>query len=212
MFGRLMPKEVKFFDLFNAHASEIVQGSDHLTSLLDALNNNPADVQRLADAIDAAESRADRITHDTVSLLHSTFITPLDRDEIHRLISRLDDVMDTIQDVAQTVTMYDVRRASPEALQLAAIIADSVKYLVKAVGMLENMKNAQAILAACRELDRLEGEADHVLRQALSRLFREDIDVRELIKLKAIYMLLETVTDHCDDAGNILETIVLANA
>lgn len=212
MFGRFMPKEVKFFDLFNAHASEIAQGAEQLSQLLAALNASSADVARIADTIDAIEARADRITHDTVSLLHSTFITPLDRDEIHRLISRLDDVMDTIQDVAQTVTMYDVRSASPEALQLAGIIAESVKYLVKAVAMLPDMKNGKAILAACRELDRLEGEADHVLRQALSRLFREDIDVRELIKLKAIYVLLETVTDHCDDVGNILETIVLANA
>ncbi|MEK6788715.1 MAG: DUF47 family protein [Pseudomonadota bacterium] len=212
MFARFMPKEVKFFDLFNAHAQEITQGAALLSQLLDAMNNHPEQVQHLADAIDAAESRADRITHDTVALLHKTFITPLDRDEIHDLISRLDDVMDTIQDVAQTVTMYDIRRAPPETLQLAAIIVECVKYMVQGVGMLSNMKNGQAILATCRELDRLEGEADHVLRQALSRLFREDIDVRDLIKLKAIYVLLETVTDHADDVGNILQAIVLENA
>jgi len=212
MFARFMPKEVKFFDLFNAHAQEITQGAALLSQLLDALNNTPEQVQHLADAIDAAESRADRITHDTVALLHKTFITPLDRDEIHALISRLDDVMDTIQDVSQTVTMYDIRRAPPETLQLAAIIGECVKYMVQGVGMLSNMKNGQAILATCRELDRLEGEADHVLRQALSRLFREDIDVRDLIKLKAIYVLLETVTDHADDVGNILQAIVLENA
>ena len=212
MFARFMPKEVKFFDLFNAHAQEITQGAALLSQLLDAMNNTPEQVQHLADAIDAAEARADRITHDTVALLHKTFITPLDRDEIHALISRLDDVMDTIQDVAQTVTMYDIRRAPPETLQLAAIIVECVKYMVQGVGMLSNMKNGQAILATCRELDRLEGEADHVLRQALSRLFREDIDVRDLIKLKAIYVLLETVTDHADDVGNILQAIVLENA
>lgn len=212
MFARFMPKEVKFFDLFNAHAHEITQGAALLSQLLDALNSSSEQVQHLADAIDAAESRADRITHDTVALLHKTFITPLDRDEIHALISRLDDVMDTIQDVAQTVTMYDIRRAPPETLQLASIIVDCVKYVAQGVGMLSDMKNGQAILATCRELDRLEGEADHVLRQALSRLFREDIDVRELIKLKAIYVLLETVTDHADDVGNILQAIVLENA
>ena len=212
MFARFMPKEVKFFDLFNAHAQESTQGAALLSQLLDALNNKPEQVQHLADAIDAAEARADRITHDTVALLHKTFITPLDRDEIHALISRLDDVMDTIQDVSQTVTMYDIRRAPPETLQLAAIIVECVKYMVQGVSMLSNMKNGQAILATCRELDRLEGEADHVLRQALSRLFREDIDVRELIKMKAIYVLLETVTDHADDVGNILQAIVLENA
>lgn len=212
MFSRFMPKEVKFFDLFNAHAAEISAGADSLSGLLQALNQGSGDVTRLSDAIDAAEARADRITHDTVALLHNTFITPFDRDDIHRLISCLDDVMDTLQDTAQTVTMYDIRSASPEVLQLGGIVADSIKYLVKAVGLLSSMKNGQAILSACRELDRLEGEADHVLRQALSRLFREDIDARELIKMQAFYVLLETVTDHCDAVGNILEAIVLANA
>lgn len=211
MFSRFMPKEVKFFDLFNAHAGEIAVGADNLASLLQALNQG-GEVAHLSDAIDAAESRADRITHDTVALLHTTFITPFDRDDIHRLISCLDDVMDTLQDTAQTITMYDIRRASPEVLQLGGIVAESVKYLVKAVGLLSSMKNGQAILSACRELDRLEGEADHVLRQALSRLFREDIDARELIKMQAFYVLLETITDHCDAVGNILEAIVLANA
>lgn len=212
MFGRFMPKEVNFFDLFNAHANEISQGSDALIALLKTLNESPDDAAKHAEAVDAIEARADEITHKTVSLLHSTFITPLDRDEIHRLISSMDDVLDTMQDVAQTVFMYDIRRAPPEALQLGEIISECVRHLVKAVGLLSNMKNGPEILAACRELARLEGEADHVLRDAMSKLFRADIDVRELIKLKAIYVLLETITDHCDDAGNTLEAIVLENA
>lgn len=212
MFGRFMPREVNFFDLFNAHANEISQGADALISLLQTLNESPDDAAKHAEAVDVIEARADKITHETVSLLHSTFITPLDRDEIHRLISSMDDVLDTMQDVAQTVFMYDIRRAPPEALQLGEIISECVGHLVKAVGLLSNMKNGPEILAACRELARLEGEADHVLRDAMSKLFRADIDVRELIKLKAIYVLLETVTDHCDDAGNTLEAIVLENA
>lgn len=212
MFGRFMPKEVNFYDLFNAHAQEISQGTEALVALLQSLNESPEAAARHAEAVDTIEARADKITHDVVSLLHTTFITPLDRDEIHRLISSLDDVLDTIQDVAQTVFMYDVRNTPPEALKLVEIIRECVRHVVKAVSMLPDMKNAPEILAVSRELDRLEGEADHVLRDAISKLFRADIDVRELIKMKAIYVLLETVTDHCDDVGNILEAIVLENA
>lgn len=212
MFGRFMPKEGKFFDLFNAHAKEIVRGSDALVSLMSALNRKHEEAVAHADSIDAIESRADKITHETIALLHSTFITPLDRDEIHKLISSMDDVLDTIQDAAQTVAMYDIRRATPEAIRFAEIIRASAEKVQEGVSLLADMDNGPAILEAARAIDKLESEADQVLREAMSRLFREESDVRELIKLKAIYELLETVTDHCDDVGNLLEAIVLENS
>ncbi len=212
MFGRFMPQEGKFFDLFNAHAKEIIRGADALVALMSALNRSAAEAHAHAKAIDAIESRADDITHETIALLHSTFITPLDRDEIHQLISRMDDVLDTIQDAARTVTTYDIRYATPEAIRFAEIIRASAVKLEQAVALLADMDNAEAILAAAREIDKLESEADQVLREAMSKLFREEPDVRELIKLKAIYEFLETVTDHCDDVGNLLEAIVLENS
>lgn len=212
MFGRFMPKEGKFFDLFNAHAKEIVRGADALVALMAALNHKHEAAIAHADTIDAIEARADKVTHETISLLHSTFITPLDRDEIHKLISSMDDVLDTIQDSAQTVAMYDIRRATPEAIRFAEIIRASAEKVSEAVGLLSDMDNGPAILQAARDIDKLESEADQVLREAMSRLFREESDVRELIKMKAIYELLETVTDHCDDVGNLLEAIVLENS
>jgi predicted phosphate transport protein (TIGR00153 family) len=212
MLGRFMPQEVKFFDLFNLHAREIVRGADALVAMLAALNRSTEEAVAQAASIDAIELRADKITHETVSLLHSTFITPLDRDEIHRLITRLDDVLDTIQDAARTVTVYDIRRATPEAIRFGEIIRACADRVAHGVSLLSNMNNGPAILDTCREIDRLENEADEVLREAMSKLFREEPDVRELIKLKAIYELLETVTDHCDDVGNILEAIVLENS
>lgn len=212
MLGRFMPKEVKFFDLFNAHARECVLGAEKLKALMVALNTAPAEAPALTVEIDAIESRADKITYDTVSLLHSTFITPLDRNEIHQLISNLDDVLDTIQDAAQAVAMYDVRRASAEALQFADIIVLVVKRVYDVVHMLSDMDNGPAILAGCKDIYKYESEADSVLRVAMSQLFREEMDVRELIKLKAIYELLEEVTDRCDDVANIIEAIVLENA
>lgn len=212
MLGRFMPKEVKFFDLFNAHAKEIVRGADALVALMAALNRKQEEALAHAEAIDAIESRADKITHETISLLHSTFITPLDRDEIHGLISTMDTVLDTIQDAAQCVAMYDLRRATPEAIRLAEIIRACADKLCSSVALLEDMDNGPAILSAVRDLDRLEDDADKVLREAMSRLFREESDVRELIKLKNVYELLETVTDHADDVGNLLEAIVLENS
>ncbi|MGH8494235.1 MAG: DUF47 domain-containing protein [Moraxellaceae bacterium] len=212
MFGRFMPKEGKFFDLFNAHAKEIVRGADALVALMAALNRKHEEAVAHADSIDIIEARADKVTHETIALLHSTFITPLDRDEIHKLISTMDDVLDTIQDSAQTVAMYDIRRATPEAIRFAEIIRASAEKVSQAVGLLSDMDNGPAILQAAREIDKLESEADQVLREAMSRLFREESDVRELIKMKAIYELLETVTDHCDDVGNLLEAIVLENS
>ena len=212
MFGRFMPREGRFFDLFNEHAAEIVRGAHTMQALLEALNRSMDEAAIQASALDEIESKADKINDETIALLHSTFITPLDRDEIHQLISRMDDVLDTMQDAANTVTVYDIRRAPPEALQLADLILKSAVCMQKALSMLHDMDNGQAILAACREIAKHESAADQVLREAMSRLFREEPDVRELIKLKATYELLETVTDICKNVAHLLEGIVLENS
>lgn len=212
MFGRFMPREGRFFDLFNDHAAEIVRGAETLVALMAALNRSQEEAAQHANALDAIESKADDINDETIALLHSTFITPLDRDEIHQLISRMDDVLDTMQDAANTVTVYDIRRATPEAIRLAELIMVSVRCMQKALSMLHDMDNGPAILAACREIAQYESDADQVLREAMSRLFREEPDVRELIKLKAAYELLETVTDICKNVGHLLEGIVLENS
>ncbi|CBL44850.1 Conserved hypothetical protein [gamma proteobacterium HdN1] len=212
MFARFMPREGRFFDLFNEHAAEIVQGAEVLRELLAALGHSHEDVAKKTAELDAIESKADDINDETINLLHSTFITPLDRDEIHLLISRMDDVLDTMQDAAGTVALYDIRRAIPEAMRFADIILDASRAMQKALLLLNDMDNGPAILTTCREISRLESEADQVLRDAISHLFREEPDVRELIKLKAAYELLETVTDICKNVANILEGIVLENS
>ena len=212
MFGRFMAREVKFFDLFNAHTKEIVRGADALVAVMAALNQSQAAAAAHAETLDTIEGRADKIVDETMAMLHATFITPLDRDEIHQLIKHLDDVLDTMQDAAGTVTTYDIRRATPEAIRFADIIRASCQVVAKAVGMLHNMNNGPAILEACKEISKLESDADVVLRDAMSKLFREEPDVRELIKLKAIYELLETVTDCCKQVATILEAIILENS
>lgn len=207
-----MPQEGKFFDLFNAHAEQIVAGAQSLVALMSALNQAGTEAAKHCEMIDLVENRADKITHETMALLHKTFITPLDRDEIHQLITGLDDILDLIQDAAQTVTLYDIRRITPEAINLAEIVLSCCDRVRCAVALLHNMDNGADILKTCQEIDRLESDADRVMRRAMSKLFRDEPDVRELIKFKAIYELLETVTDRCEDVANIIEGIVLENS
>ena len=208
MFGRLMPKEGRFFDYFNDHASLVVEGARELNAFLSDMGNREAHAQNVS----AIEKKADKITHETIQLLHQTFVTPLDREDIHKLISRMDDILDLMEDVAECVVLYDVREVSDAARKLAEICLTCTEKVKLAVGMLSNLDNSQAILKICSEIDQLESEADRVLRSAMSKLFRDEPDTRQLIKLKAIYELLETVTDRCEDTANIIEGIVLENA
>lgn len=212
MFGRFMPQEGKFFDLFNAHAEQIVQGGKALAALMAALIENPEEARQHAESIDKFENAADKITHDTVALLHTTFVTPFDRDEIHQLISRMDDILDLIQDVAESMNLYDIQKVTPEAKQLAELAMACCEHVRYAVSLMNSMDNGPSILKTCQDIDSLESDADRVMRSAMSKLFRDEPDVRQLIKLKAIYELLETVTDRCEDVANIIEGIVLENS
>lgn len=207
-----MPQEGKFFDLFNSHAELVVQGSEALVAMLSAHNNSDEAAARHCELIDKIENRADDITHETMRQLHKSFITPLDREEIHQLITSLDDILDLIQDVAHTVTLYNVSHITPEANKLAELCHSCCERVQAAVVLLPSMNNGPEILKICFEIDQLESAADREMRGAISRLFREEPDVRELIKFKAIYELLETVTDRCEDVANIIEGIVLENS
>jgi len=208
MFGRFMPTEGKFFEIFNAHAKYIVAGGRELELLID----NLADAEIHKQNVQSAEKAADKLTHEAIDLLHKTFITPLDRDEIHKLITTMDDILDLMEDVATSVSLYDVRAVTSEATQLAHIVTQSAQHVQQAVALLSDMKQSSQILKSCEEIDRWESEADRVLRGAMSKLFREEDDVKTLIKLKAIYELLEQITDKCEDVANIIEGIVLENA
>jgi len=208
MLGRLMPREGKFFDLFNAHAERIVEGSRELAAMLGTFTELDAHAQR----IDTAERAADKVTHECITLLHKTFITPFDRDQIHQLITTMDDILDLIQDVAESVALYDLRRTTPEAKQLAEINQMCCERVKTAVGLLTNIKHPAAILKCCEEIDRLESDADRVLRGAMSKLFRDEPDAKNLVKLRTIYELLETISDRCEDAANIIEGIVIENS
>ncbi len=203
-----MPNEGKFFELFNQHADLCVKGATEMLALM----NNFDDLDNRVHAIEGIEKQADRVTHETIELLHKTFITPIDRDDIHQLITRMDDILDLLEDVAQTISLYDIKAITIEARRLAELCLACAEKVKVAVGLLHNMDNSRQILTICTEIDRLESDADHVMRAAMSKLFRDEPDVRNLIKLKAIYEILETVTDRCEDVANIIEGIIVENA
>ena len=209
MFGRLLPKEGRFFDLFNAHAAQVVRAAQELKLVMEHYE----DREQHARLIDDAEHAADRITAETIRLLHKTFITPLDRDHIHGLVNAMDDICDLIQDTSESLALYDVRSITPETARLADIAVkccERVQDVVRLVGT--EKASFEAILKTCDEIDRLESDADRVMRSAVSRLFREEQDTREVIKMKAIYELLEAVTDRCLDVANLAEGISLENS
>ena len=208
MFGRLMPKEGRFFDLFTAHADLSRQGSRELAALMADLGQ----AEERATNIETLEKKADKITHDTVDLLHKTFITPLDRDQIHHLITTMDDILDLTEDAAQCINLYDIRAVTPDARALADIGVQCCDRLHMVVSLLHNLNDTASIMKICEEIDRLESDADRVMRRGMGRLFRDEADTRQLIKMKAIYELLEEITDKCEDVANLIEGIVLENA
>ena len=211
MFSRLMPADGNFFEHFDKLAGQVVEGNKVLVDLLHRFDDLAARKQLIA-KVDDIEKSADKTTLDTIAMAHKTFVTPIDRDHIHTLVNGLDDVLDLVQDVAEAVVLYDLQSVTKEAVQLAELGLMSAERLRHAVKLMSNWDNARAILQTCEEIDRLESDADRVMRSAMSKLFREEPEVREVIKLKAIYELLETITDKCEDVANLIEGIVLENS
>ncbi|MDE2368151.1 MAG: DUF47 domain-containing protein [Burkholderiales bacterium] len=214
VFGRLLPRDGNFFELFNQHAVHIAEGARAFGAMVQHFAD-PAERARLADAVDASEHAADKITAEVHRLLHRTFITPLDRDQIHRLINAMDDVLDMLQDTSEVMSLYNLQRLSEEAVRLSEISVRCCERVQDVIQLLPNLRRSEAaesVLKTCEEIDRLESDADRVMRSAMSRLFREEPDTRELIKLKAVYEHLESISDRCEDVANLVEGIVLENS
>ena len=211
LFGRFLPREGNFFELFNQHGAHISKGARAFMQMIENYAD-PVLRQKYADEVDLAERQADKITAEVNRLLHKTFITPIDREQIHGLINALDDVLDLLQDATETMSLYDVRELTPEVVslgELAVRCCERVAHTIELLPRLGQADVSEAALKTCEEIDRLESDADRVMRAAMSRLFREQADVRELIKLKAIYEQLESITDRCEDVANLIEGVIL---
>lgn len=206
MFGRFMPREGRFFDYFNRHAEQVELAGEQLVALMSA---GPDEMGGIVARIDEIETCADKITHDTVALLHSTFITPFDREAIHALINVMDDIVDSIQDVAEGISLYNIRRLTPDTVQLAELSLACCKRVRQIVRLLANLEQGRDILATCREIEQLESDCDRVMRTALGRLFRDERDPLQVIKMKAVYEGLEKISDACEDVSKVVEGLVL---
>lgn len=214
LFGKLLPREGNFFELFNQHGTHIVDGARAFMLMI----QNYADLdqrEKYANDVVNSERSADRVTAEVNRLLHKTFITPIDREQIHSLINAMDDILDLLQDATETMSLYDVRAMTDEVLRLGDLSAKCCERVQHAVSLLPKISQpatAEAAIKTCEEIDKLESDADRVMRAAMSKLFREETDVRELIKLKAIYEQLESISDRCEDVANLIEGIVLENS
>ena len=214
LFGKLLPREGNFFELFNQHGDRIVEGARAFMLMIE----NYADPQlrdRYAEEVGNAERQADRITAEVNRLLHKTFITPIDREQIHGLINAMDDILDLLQDCTETMSLYDLKTMSEDVQRLGELSARCCERVQHAVSLLSRISRpevAEAAIKTCEEIDKLESDADRVMRSAMSRLFRQETDVRELIKLKEIYELLESISDRCEDVANLIEGVVLENS
>lgn len=208
MFKNFMPREDRFYTFFRESADLIVEGARAFKTLTKEMDRSSVHAQLIKDI----EHKADEVTHKTVSLLHKTFITPLDREDIHALITKMDDVLDLIDAAAQRISLFGVEKSTQDLVALADICIHAAEKVKSAVDQIENLKNPDELLKICIEINRLENEGDHALRVAMAKLFKEETDVKNIIKMKEIYEILEAVTDRCEDVANIIEGIVLEYA
>ena len=197
-----------FWSAFRGHAEHSVKAAGMLTKLL----QNPAGARDLVAQIREVEHGGDDITHSVVSALHQTWITPLDREEIHALISKLDDVLDHIEAAAVRIELYDVTESRHEAIDMAACLEKCVADVLSAVSMLTNMKQPKPLLDLCIRINEHGHEADEIYRKSIARLFRERTDPLEVMKWRDILDSIEEATDRAEDVANILEGIVLEHA
>jgi predicted phosphate transport protein (TIGR00153 family) len=209
MLQRLMPKSDDFFSDFEAQAAAVVEGAVLLKDLLDDFTDVPAKCQAIKDV----EHRADDITHRAFERLHTQFITPFDRSEIHRILSRIDDVLDLADAAAERLGLYDIDTVLPESRELAAVLVVQVRKMEEAVKGLRNMKkDPETILAACQEMNKLENQADTLTRKTMAKLFKRGNDPLTVMKWKEIIDLIEDATDRAEDVANVIEGVVLEHA
>jgi predicted phosphate transport protein (TIGR00153 family) len=199
---RLIPRESKFFRMFADVSQNLTQGARLLHDIL----KNPANMEPRLDQLQAIEHRGDEMTHGIITALNQTFITPFDREDIHRLTSSLDDVLDFVNAAGVRLRLYKIKTPPSIAAELAAMIVEQSEELAQGVSLLEKNK---LVLEHCVEVHRLENEADRLSRKAIADLFDNEKDPIQLIKIKELYEVLETATDKAEDAANVLEAVAL---
>ena len=205
---RIVPREEEFFSLFSKASENIYDGARQLKELLDRFDN----IQERALRIEEVEHKGDAITHDIIRKLNTTFITPIDREDIIKLASALDDIIDLIHGAATRLVLYRISASTSYAKELGFLITKAAQELQKGIEHLPLADGRDRVYEHCVEVNSIENEADRVSRDAIADLFENQIDPVTIIKWKEIYETLETATDRCEDAANVLESVALKNA
>jgi hypothetical protein len=202
---RIFPREERFFDLFVEDAENVLAASRQLEQMLRSYD----DIERRAKELFAMEHHGDELSHAIGRKLNTTFVTPFDREDIHGLISGLDDVLDLIEEVADTFILYAIPAPTPAAIQQASIIVRQCETLYEAITKLRTYQDLDRYWI---EVHRLENEGDRIARAAVAGLFSDDTKPVDMIKWKDVYGLLEACIDKCEDVANIIEKIVVKHA
>ncbi|MFZ1685221.1 MAG: DUF47 family protein [Candidatus Zixiibacteriota bacterium] len=206
MFKRLLPAETSFFDFFEQHSRLSIETCKELN----AIAQHPGELYSRVNRIKELEHQADDITHKCIDALHRTFITPMDRADIHRLMKRLDDIVDSVDSAASRMMLYELTEFRPELILFTQVLVRATTEIDAAVGNLRNLpKGMDAIEKACRGIYDAENEADQILRSALARLFKEEHETVLIIKWKEIFERLEKATDRCEEVANIVQGVVI---
>ncbi|MFQ5987606.1 MAG: DUF47 domain-containing protein [Dehalococcoidia bacterium] len=203
-----IPREEKFFDLFEESARNLVRAAQLLAELLE----NWDDVKERARQMTELEHHGDNITHRIIAQLNATFVTPIDREDIAQLAHRMDDVMDFMEGAAVALVLYNVTQPTERAKELADILVRVTSEVSKAIPRLRHRKQLDQIPGHLIEINRLENEADAVMRSALGELFDHGVDIAEVIKWREIYEHMENATDSCEDIANVLEGVMIKRA
>jgi predicted phosphate transport protein (TIGR00153 family) len=204
----LLPREMVFFDLFEEAAHNAHQGALALQDLLEDFRNVSEKAKRIKDI----EHAGDKITHTTIEKLNQTFITPLDREDIHELICRIDDILDLIDTAVARIHLYKIDKPTDDAKALARVLVSATKIICELLPKMRNLKLSSSLLQNCIEIHTQENEGDRIEQHALAALFENGHDPIFIIKWKDIYEELESATDRCEDVANVIEGIVLKNS
>jgi len=207
---KLLPRDDKFFKFLGESTSNLLMAADLMKQLTNARTLKQQ--KQLVKEIEDLEHRGDSITHKIFSELNGTFVTPLDREDIHTLTSALDDILDHIDGSSQRVVLYEIKKCPPEIIRLSDVLYLSVEELHRGVGLMRDLHHTGRLTEVFHKVNQYENEADTIFDRAIADLFKKEKNAIKIIKLKEIYVGLETATDKCEDAANVLEGIVIKHA
>ena len=203
----IIPQEKHFFSMLDQQADIVLEGANTLLDLV----KNFDDVARKRDAMKRIEHRGDEIVHDLAEALNKTFVTPIDHDDMSKLTSRLDDILDYMESASHRMWSYEIKRVPPDMVKLVEVLVASAREVNHAVKDLKNFKKKNEITKHCIEINRLENLGDDITHQAVAALFKSS-EIVEIIKLKELYEHLEMATDKCEDAADVIRDIFIKNS